>query len=568
MKKIKLNLTTKILACVLLPILVLVVFSVLAINSVGTLMADRLQEKHLSTANLVLGEYMALAYEGDYHLEGDDLYKGNRNVSQNSVMAVFLKENANVEASLCYGKVRKVTTIVDEQGNRMVGKEIDDEVYKAIQETGYYFRSDLMIGGSPYYSVYRMIQNYGDGKEVILTTNLGVDAARSIYKGYLTKCIILMIVIALVFTVFAVILVFRVSKGIHTSVGHLGKVAEGRLNFNISEKMTSRGDEVGNIARAIRSLIEKFTTIIDNLHHSSDTLTDFTVGIRKNFAIINKSIADINTAVEEIANGATNQANETQSVTEQMNEMGIAVDRASEELKVLKQGTASMENSNREVSVTLEELATISTSTRESIGVVQKQTDDTNQAAMEIQNVVAMIADIAEQTNLLSLNASIEAARAGERGKGFAVVADEVRKLAEQSKESTEQIESIVQKLIKKSNSNVEAMGHVMHEIQSQYDKLDQTRDVFEHLNVEILHVTNAVDSIAGEIENINQSKNEVYGNLENLAAISEENAATTEETSATMMQVGDIVEECDEAVGKLGDISDSLEENVKKFVL
>ena len=63
--------------------------------------------------------------------------------------------------------------------------------------------------------------------------------------------------------------------------------------------------------------------------------------------------------------------------------------------------------------------------------------------------------------------------------------------------------------MIERSNSNVEAMGDLMQEIQSQFDKLNQTRDVFENLNTEISRVTTAVDNIAVEIENINNSKND-----------------------------------------------------------
>ncbi|WP_176526350.1 methyl-accepting chemotaxis protein [Peribacillus frigoritolerans] len=62
--------------------------------------------------------------------------------------------------------------------------------------------------------------------------------------------------------------------------------------------------------------------------------------------------------------------------------------------------------------------------------------------------VTNAISKISEQTNLLSSNASLEAARAGESGKGFAVVANEVRSLADDSKEATKNIQSIIQSIL------------------------------------------------------------------------------------------------------------------------
>lgn len=568
MKNIKLNLTIKILACVLLPIVLLVLFSVLSIREVGTLMADRLREDHLSTANYDVDEMLDLINTEQFHLEGDELYRGSLNLTQDTTLIDGIKAESGVDVTIFYGKTRRTTTITGSDGKRILGTDMADTLYQQIKAGGYYFSDSVSVEGEPYYGVYTLMEDYGAGDEVILFTGISVTDTLAIYSKRLTTTIIFMIVIAAVFLILAQFVVRGIVKNIKESVDNLNEVADGKLNFAVSEKMTARGDEVGNIARSIDSLMKKFIDIVDNLNVSTDTLTEFSDSIKTNFATINDSISNINIAVEEIANGATSQASETQSVAEQMNEMGYAVDKASDSIIILKESTEGMETSNRAVSATLDELVKISTSTRQSIEAVQKQTDDTNQSVTEIQNAIALISNIAGQTNLLSLNASIEAARAGEQGRGFAVVADEVRKLAEQSSESAEQINSVVQQLIDKSNSSVAAMKAVMEEMQNQYDKLNQTKDVFGNLNTEIQNVSNAVDSISGEIENINRAKNEVYSNLESLAAISEENAASTQETSATMTQLSEIVEECDKAVGQLGSISDSLEGNVKKFTL
>jgi methyl-accepting chemotaxis protein len=78
-----------------------------------------------------------------------------------------------------------------------------------------------------------------------------------------------------------------------------------------------------------------------------------------------------------------------------------------------------------------------------------------SEQTLQIGEIIASVNDIADQSNLLALNAAMEAARAGEAGRGFAVVAGEVRNLAEQSRQATAQVSSILSEIQKAANTAV-----------------------------------------------------------------------------------------------------------------
>lgn len=560
------NLLVKILITTMIPLFILLVLSGLAIRAVGISVANKMAEHELNATIYAVETTLSALSNGDYRYDGKNLYKGNYNITEKQEFLDEFKKNTDVDVTLFWGNTRVATTILDQSGNRVVGTEISEKAANETLKNGFYFTSGIMIEGEEYYGYYEPIYN-SDGSQVgFLFTGMDSHDVTEIYIRQLTSNTIFMIIITLIACVVIALVVMAIIRTIVVVIKNLDQVANGELNFEVNSKLMNRSDEIGNIARAVHALVVGLATIVSNIHKSTKALSVFTGEFKANFDTINNSISNVNIAVDEIANGATNQADETQKVNSQINDMGEAITKTTENVDMLMQSTEEMKNHNNMLDSTLNELLSISDRTKASIEQVHEQTNITNQSVMNIGNAINMITDIAGQTNLLSLNASIEAARAGEYGRGFAVVADEIRQLADQSSESAREISSIVEELIQNSNISVQTMNEVQTEIDTQYDKLNVTKDVFEKLNQEVQHVVVAIDNISSEVEAINGVKNEVLGSVESLAAIAEENAASTEETSAAMLELSEIVSDCSDKTQQLVDIADNLNENVNKF--
>ncbi len=451
-----------------------------------------------------------------------------------------------------------------------MGSTVEAEIVeKVVNQAQSYYSDKINIGGKTYYGMYCPLYQY-NSEEIIGMTFVGLEKSK-INDAYMDQMVansvFLSIIVAIGILVTVAFVIFLL-KAITRVIGHLGDVAKGNLNIQVGDKLLKRSDEIGDIARSVEAQIQSLGEIVSNILHTSDSLDGISGSFSQSFGKMTEYIGNVDTAVEEMAKGSTQQAQDTQNVGNEVQSMGHAIDSTSNNIEHLVSSTEKMRDYNRSVDNTLVELIRISEETRQAFHVVYEQTNETNQSAQKIQSAADVITDIADQTNLLSLNASIEAARAGEHGKGFAVVADEIRKLAEQSRESASQITEIIELLIRNSNTTVDEMQHVTEIINKQGEELTQTKNVFGDLNEEIKEVGSAVDNIRGEVEQLNHLKESVLGAVESLASIAEENAASTQETSASMQELSSIVNDCSKDVDQIVTMSETLADNTNRFTL
>lgn len=137
----------------------------------------------------------------------------------------------------------------------------------------------------------------------------------------------------------------------------------------------------------------------------------------------------------------------------------------------------------------------------------------------QIGSIIGLVEDIAEQTNMLALNAAVEAARAGEHGKGFAVVAGEIRKLADESKQATTKIGSLINDIQHTTNSTVMATEEGSKEIESGVRLAGNIEENFNVLNEALSNMMKFIENVSYSAENQEKLSGEIIISIKENAA-------------------------------------------------
>lgn len=564
------KITAKIALITLFPLVLISVIAVMMGTSGEKNIAYQLVEENLENVAYSVDNIYNLYADGDFSYQNEIFKKGTKDITDDYELLDQIKEQSDIEVTLFWGKQRVLTTITNEKGERVIGTTLDEDFVSDILDGKIkkHFAPTIQIADEDYCGFYAPLKlKNGDIAGMIFTGRAKADVQKEIAKGQ-TRMIASMTVILCIALIVLVFAVRQIIKALKHTIGRLDDVAEGKLDFEMHEKMLQRADEIGEMSQSIQGLIDEFKSIITDLSDSSQELEDFSNEFGQSFDTIAENISNINVAVDEIANGATSQAGETVEANDEITRMGEAIGHAVDDIELLNHNSDKMRDYSESAENTLQELVAISEQTSQAIDEVRTQTNLTNESAKAIQTATDMITNISAQTNMLSLNASIEAARAGENGKGFAVVADEIRNLSEQSKSSADEIMAIVSELIRNSNTSVTTMNQVSGRVQEQNEKLENTRAMFQSLNQEIASVSDGVNRIREIMEVLEGQKNTVTTSVEQLASIAEENAASTEETSASMTELKDIVKQCHEQTQRLIEISNELNKHTSHFQL
>ena len=358
---------------------------------------------------------------------------------------------------------------------------------------------------------------------------------------------------------------------VYKFLSNVSNIADGTVSLDdLTVPISQNNGKVNEIMQTVNEIAVSYAKVISSIEHATAELGEVTENFNSLFLEMTTAEEDMSSNVNAISENIISQADRMQMITSELDSVSQEIEHISSNVENLTASADNMQECNQSVETYISELIKLNRENSESIEKVREQTELTNKSAMNIRTATEIIASISNQTNLLALNASIEAARAGEAGKGFAVVANEVReeirKLADQSKESTEQINESVNELIDNAQFSVEITQKVTTSFAEQTEKINFTSNLFQSLRTEVRQVAAAISEIESKIHILNDNKTSILSKVQDVSDFSNENEESAKTTLENVYHFEQIISQCRDATDHVTSVSNALIHNIRKL--
>ncbi|KEY88416.1 chemotaxis protein [Pseudomonas capeferrum] len=403
-----------------------------------------------------------------------------------------------------------------------------DEAGQALEEYRLAFRRFAVSGESAVLAQSNMAASADKVTSLLEAERAQRDNANAASRQRLDLQLAAMVLLALLFSVSACLGIRRaIVVPLRRMLGQAQRVAAGDLGERLAP--SRRSDELGRLSDAIGMMLEALRSLVGRIG-AQVTQLDGAAG----------SLASM---VERTGQGVRAQRRQTDQVVDTVQRMSAAAAEANAQLDgsqvalaeaglLVRQGDSLV----RQTRDSLQRLSREMSASAASMQVLQSQSEG-------ITAVLDVINAVAEQTNLLALNAAIEAARAGEHGRGFSVVADEVRALASRTRNSTGEIDAMIQRLTqltcdtaaslrgshKLTGEGVALSGHasdVLAAVSASMERLEHTSRSIAHTAATQHNMAQQVDAAVGQVSQVVEQNaedccrlEEASGSLQRLSA-------------------------------------------------
>ncbi|KTC80265.1 methyl-accepting chemotaxis protein [Legionella cherrii] len=261
--------------------------------------------------------------------------------------------------------------------------------------------------------------------------------------------------------------------------------------------------------------------ILHDLGRDLNSMTDGLASITKNITEVSTNIVTmVNTVItsaEEQAEGITSQASAINEISASLEEMDKSSKQTMEKAQTLREVAKNTYEQGKLGTQSVEQSILGIRASEEKMKLIAQTILDLNNQTQQIGDITSVVNTLAQQSKMLALNAAIEASKAGESGKGFAAVAKEVRNLAEQSEQSTVQVQKILEDIRRATEKAVIVTEEGTKTLDSGAKLIENAGKIIQTLSQMIndasiasQHIEVAIRQEAVGIEQIVESMNEI----------------------------------------------------------
>jgi methyl-accepting chemotaxis protein len=314
----------------------------------------------------------------------------------------------------------------------------------------------------------------------------------------------------------------RMTRSLRTMAGAAEQIAAGDLRASLQPQ--SPNDVLGNA----------FVRMTDNLRRQIG-------GILEGTAVLGSAASEIVASTAQLASGASESAAAVSETTTTVEEIRQTAELASQKARAVADSAQKAVQISHNGRKSTEDAAAGMGRIRVQMEAIAESMMRLSEQSQTIGQIIATVEDLAAQSNLLAVNAAIEAAKAGEHGKGFGVVAQEVKSLAEQSRQATDRVRTILGDIQKATTAAVMATEQGGKAVEAGGKQTEAAGESIAALAAGVTEAAQAATQIAASSQQQLVGMDQVAGAMENIKQASTQNVASAKQLQTAARNLSDL---------------------------